>query len=48
MKGLKIVEVEWEDSCALGGWRGRSQAMEHTVSLCKTTGYMHRECKKSM
>ena len=40
MKGLKIVEVEWEDSCTEGGWQRKGIAKEHTVSKCKTAGYL--------
>jgi len=41
----KIVEIEWYDSCASGGWRDgyRADAME-----CRTVGYLLHRDKKTI
>ncbi len=34
-----IVEVEWDDSCASGGWRTVDAYKDSQTSTCHTAGY---------
>ena len=45
----KIVEVKWEDSTSLHGWRSREDVERFLVegsSTCKTSGYLLEKSNK--
>ena len=40
MRKLPIVEVEWKDANAGGGWRSREEYEKQRPSACRTAGYL--------
>ncbi len=48
-KKLRIVEVEWVDSCVKGGWRMREEYLEGKgLSQCRTVGYLLRSDRQEV
>lgn len=43
-KGLKIIEVEWEDAATVDGWHEADT--EPGGSMCLTVGYLVAETKE--
>ncbi len=49
MKKLRMVEVEWVDSCSLSGWRDVEEHREHNgIAKCATVGYLLRSNRKEV
>ena len=49
VKHLRMVEVEWVDSCVNGGWRTRQEYLEAPgVSQCRTVGYLLRSSRQEV
>lgn len=45
-----ITVVEWRDSCGLAGgpWHDPEHAKEMTASVCRSIGWIIRECKREV
>ncbi len=49
MKKLRMVEVEWVDSCSLAGWRPVEEHLEDNgVANAHTMGYVIRSNRKEI
>ena len=44
----KIVEVEWVDSAATGGWNPARKFIESGTSRCRSVGYMIERSNKQI
>lgn len=40
MKKPTIVEIEWVDSCSVGGWHRPEHFTEASIANCRTVGYI--------
>lgn len=48
MKGLKLVEVEWEDTLTRTGWEAQEVHENAGTMSCKSVGYLLRRDKDSL
>lgn len=47
-KKPSIVEVEWEDSAAEGGWSKRDRYLAQEPAQCRTVGYLLKADRKKV
>lgn len=40
VKRLPIIEVEWTDSCSVGGWKSRADYEKYEPDECRSIGYL--------
>jgi hypothetical protein len=45
---MKLVAIEWIDSCHLPGWVGKEEAEEAGISECTSVGLIIRKDKKEV
>ena len=43
---MKIVEVEWTDSCGQNGWHNVKTHQDNRPAKCKTAGYLVSQSKE--
>ena len=47
-KKLRLVEVDWVDSCRHGGWQEVEEYLEEHVLKCRSAGYLLRSNRKEV
>lgn len=45
---LKMVRVEWDDSCSDDSWMKSGKAHEHTVSHCTSIGFLFKKDRRQL
>lgn len=48
MQKLKVVKIEWVDSCSGDNWEGFKESEEHTIAKCESVGYLLRKDKEQV
>jgi len=46
--GVKIVCIEWVDSCSDGDWQSKENALTHSISQCASVGFLVRKTKSDV